>query len=308
MPLSLRGIFAAQWIPTGPDGRLDRSALAANIDFGRRHGISGILALGSTGEFPYFSPAERIEVLEAVAAAAGPLTLLANVSDIRPRVAVELGRQARQLGYAAIALMPPMFFPVSQADMLSYFLHVAESVDLPVILYNFPELAGKKIELETVAGFARRARMAGIKQSGGEFAYHGPLLDLGRAHGFAVVSGADTRLPEVFALGASGCIGGLVNIAPDWMVHLYRVCREGAPGSASPAFERLARLGAIIDRLTFPLNVAAGMEARGLSPGVPKAVVSAESASLYRDIVADLRAHFAAARVDAPVASPRHAN
>ena len=69
------------------------------------------------------------------------------------------------------------------------------------MLYNFPELTGKRIDLPTIAAFADRAPMIGIKQSGGEFAYHQDLIALGREKGFAVMSGSDTRLPEVFQAG-----------------------------------------------------------------------------------------------------------
>src|SRR5437763_14056073 len=110
--------------------------------------------------------------------------------------------------------------------MLAYFLHVADEVGLPVMLYNFPELTGKRIDLPTIAAFADRAPMCAIKQSGGEFAYHADLVALGREKHFAVMSGADTRLPEVFALGAAGCIGGLVNIVPELMITIDRICRQ----------------------------------------------------------------------------------
>jgi 4-hydroxy-tetrahydrodipicolinate synthase len=218
--------------------------------------------------------------------------VFANVSDLRPRAAIELGLHAKSLGLPAIALMPPMFFPVSQADMLAYFLHVADAVGLPVMLYNFPELAGKRIELATVAAFAERAPMIAIKQSGGEFEYHRELIALGREKGFVVMSGADTRLSDVFALGAAGCIGGLVNIVPELMVELDRVCRRGEPGDATVAGDAMREIGRILDQLTFPLNVAAGLEARGFDPGAPKSVVSSESRALHHKIVAELHAFF----------------
>jgi 4-hydroxy-tetrahydrodipicolinate synthase len=284
-----KGIFAALWLPTDPDGALLRRELAHNLAFLRRHTVSGVLALGSTGEFPQFDLEQRKAALATIAELAAPLPVIANVSDIRPKVVAELGRFSRNLGLPAIAIMAPGFFPSSQDDILAHFLHAADSSGLPTFLYNFPELTGTKINLDTVAAFADRAPMAGIKQSGREFAYHQDLIQLGREKKFVVFSGADTRLPEVFGLGADGCIGGLVNMAPDLMVHLYRVCREGRPGDVGPAFERLRQIGASIDRLTFPLNVAAGMEARGLATGSPKAIVSPASAKLYREIVADLR-------------------
>jgi dihydrodipicolinate synthase/N-acetylneuraminate lyase len=286
------GIYSAQWIPADVQGRIDRSSLAAHIAFERRAGISGVLALGSTGEFPQFSPDERKGALATITELAAPLPVIANVSDIRPRVSVELGRFAKSLGVPAIALMPPPFFPVSQADMLAFFLHVAEQVGLPVMLYNFPELTGKRIDLPTIAAFAERAPMCAIKQSGGEFAYHQELIALGREKSFAVMSGADTRLPEVFKLGGAGCIGGLVNIVPEWMVLIDRVCRQGQSGEFAAAAAAMAEIGRIIDQLTFPLNVAAGLEARGFKPGVPKTIVSEESRRLYAKIVQELVALF----------------
>ena len=286
------GIYSAQWLPTDVLGRLDRASLAAHLEFERRAGISGVLALGSTGEFPHFGVEERETVLETIAELAAPLPVIVNISDIRPRAAIELGRHAKSLGVAAVALMPPMFFPVSQADMLAYFLHVSDAVGLPVMLYNFPELAGKRIEAETIAAFAERGPMIAIKQSGSQFDYHRDLIALGREKEFVVMSGADTRLPEAFALGAAGGIGGLVNIVPEVMVQIDRVCRQGESGDVAEAATTMQELGRIIDQLTFPLNVAAALEARGFEPGVPKRVVSAESRALYEKIVGELAALF----------------
>ena len=81
----LRGIFSAQWLPVDTAGKLDRASLAAHLAFEKRKGISGVLALGSTGEFPFFSPAERCEALAVVAELAAPLPVFANITDIRPK-------------------------------------------------------------------------------------------------------------------------------------------------------------------------------------------------------------------------------
>jgi 4-hydroxy-tetrahydrodipicolinate synthase len=291
-PLAPAGIWSAQWVPTGSSARVDRAGLAAHVDFERRAGIAGVLALSSTGAFPHFTTDERKAVLETIAELAAPLPVVANVSDIRPRAAIELGRHARSLGVHAIALMPPMFYPSSPADVLAYLLHVADEVGLPAVLCNFPELAGTRLELETIAAFAERAPTIAVKQSGGEFAYHRDLIALGHEKGFVVMSGADTRLPEAFALGAAGCIGGLVNVVPELMVRIDAVCRRGEPGDASAEAEAMRKVGRIMERLTFPLNVAAGLEARGFAAGAPKSVVSAESRALHRENVAELGALF----------------
>lgn len=294
------GIYSAQWIPADSSGRLDRASLAAHLAFEKRAGIHGVLALGSTGEFPHFSPDERKEVLAAVAELAAPLPVIANITDIRPRAAIDLGRFAKSLGLPAVALMPPIFFPMSQADMLAYFLHVAEAVDLPVMLYNFPELTGKRIDLPTIAAFAERAPMCAIKQSGGEFAYHRELIALGREKNYAVMSGADTRLPEAFALGAAGCTGGLVNLVPELMLEIFRVFGANGARTVDPAAERSAQLaacrmtelGRVIDQLAFPPNVGAGLAARGFAPGASKSILSPASRGLSAKIERELRALF----------------
>jgi 4-hydroxy-tetrahydrodipicolinate synthase len=84
----------------------------------------------------------------------------------------------------------------------------------------------------------------------------------------------------------------MVNFVPELMVEIYRLCQSARFDETDPAAARMKIAGAILDRLTFPLNVAAGMEARGLAPGHPKMVVSHESAAIYRAIVADLQTCF----------------
>ena len=288
------GVFAALWIPTDKEGRLLRGALAAHLAWLRSCGVQGVLALGSTGEFPRFDLEQRKALLSTIAELAAPMKVIANVSDLRHEVSAELARHARSLGLSGISIMPPSFYPVSQDDQLAFFLHVAEAAELPVMLYNFPELTCNRIGLETISAFADRAPMAGIKQSGAEFSYHKELIALGREKGFCVFSGADTRLAEVFGLGATGCIGGLVNMVPEYMVSIFRACHKGSSEDITLACARMREVGALVDSLTFPWNVSAGLVARGFEAGHPKSIVSSSSAKIHATIVFELRTRFEA--------------
>jgi 4-hydroxy-tetrahydrodipicolinate synthase len=286
------GILAALTIPMDANGKLLKRALATHLTWLRSKGIHGVLALGSTGEFPRLSVEQRKEVLETVAELAAPLPVIANISDINPRVVAELGRFARRLKLPGVGVMPPNFFPCSAADQLAHFEYAAEAAQLPVMLYNFPELTCNRISLDTISAFADRHPMAAIKQSGGEFGYHTELIRLGRQKNFVVFSGSDTRLPEVFKLGASGCIGGLVNIVPELMVEQFNVYRKSQPGRLEPTATRMREVGAIVDRLTFTINCTAGVEARGFEVGTPKMIVSETTQKIYSGVVADLRKKF----------------
>jgi dihydrodipicolinate synthase/N-acetylneuraminate lyase len=292
MSLNWDGIYCALWTPTDEQGRLMERALEDNLDFLKCSGVQGLLPLGSTGEFPQLSPETRRATMEKVAQAAGPLRLMMNISDIRPSVVAELGRCARQVGAAAVSLLPPSFFPVAQEDLVEFFVRGAEAAQLPLFLYNFPERTGNRIALETVAAVVDRVPVAGIKQSGNEFGYHSQLVALGREKGFIVLTGADTRLSEAVALGVSGCVSGLSNAVPDLVLGAFSEAKTGAPQGAAVALSRMTELARRIPQVEFPLDVAAVMEARGRIVGSPKRIISNATQARYDKLVAELRTLF----------------
>lgn len=286
------GIFAALWIPTQEDGSLMRSALATHLHWLKKRGLHGVLALGSTGEFARMNLRQREEVLEAVIELAAPMPVIANISSIRLDEVISLGLSARRLGAVGVALMPPTFFPLPQQDILEFFLRAADQIDLPFYLYNYPEVTGNRIGLEVIEDFADRARMAGIKQSGGELNYHDALIQLGRKKDFSVFTAADPFLATYLDKGASGCLGGLANFVPEYMLEVFHACRTGQSAKAATTSAHLARLGDILDPLCLPMNVRSGMEARGFDPGALKTVVSPKTLMVYNGVLEKLRQEF----------------
>jgi 4-hydroxy-tetrahydrodipicolinate synthase len=283
------GLFCALWTPTDEQGQLMESALVANIEFLKTRRAHGLLALGSTGEFLYLDPKARFRVIERVAETAAPLRLIVNISDLRPRVVADLGRLAKQAGAQAVSVLPPHFYPMAQEDLADFFSRAADAAQLPLFLYNFPERTGNRIGLETVAAVADRAPVAGVKQSGSEFAYHTQLVQLGREKGFVVLTGADTRLPEAVALGVSGCVSGLSNAVPELVLDALESAGKGAP---SVAAERLGELGRRIQAVCFPLDVATVMAARGLPVGSSKSIISSATRSRCEHLRHELKELF----------------
>jgi len=293
MKPNLNGVIVALWTPTDSAGRLLKPALRDHLQFLRERGVSALMPLGSTGEFVHLDLAARRELLAAVAELAPDMRRVANMSDISPRVVAELGRAARELGYAAVSILPPWYFHLEQADLLEFFLRAADAAQLPVALYNFPERTGHRLELETIAAFADRAPMAAIKQSGAEWDYHKALVALGREKGFVVLSGNDARLGDALALGCTGCVSGCANFVPETMHSFYQAAVGGDQAPVQSAAGRMRELIQLLGRVNFPLDVAAGMKARGLETGVPKQAVSAETQARFDALTADLRQLFA---------------
>lgn len=285
----MKGVYCALWTATDAEGNLSERSVRAQIEFVRARSVDGLLALGSTGEFLFLDPEARKALLELVSQVAGGLPVVANISDIRPAVVHQLALTARDLGLAAVSILPPFFYPVAQRDMVEFFVRAGEAAGIPLVLYNFPERTGNRIDIETIAAVTERIRVVAVKQSGGDFEYHRDLAALAREKRFEVVTGSDTRLAEAMALGVTGCVSGLSNAVPELVVDAYRGVNSGDKERTSVASERLRRIGVLMDRLEFPLNVAAAVEARGLDPGVPKSIRSAETVDRYSKLVADLR-------------------
>ena len=286
------GVITALWTPTDNHGKVLREELAVQIQFLRERGVHGLMVLGSTGEFPHLEPGARMEFLETVLSMSGPLSIMANVSDIRPSVVADLARSARGLGAQSVAVLAPWFYPLAQDDLQEFFVRTGEAAELPLFLYNFPERTGNRIALDTISKVAARTKVAGVKQSGAEFEYHQPLAALGREKGFVVFTGNEARLAEAMALGVAGCVSGLANAVPELVVEIFSAAKRGAPAGAERASRRAREVTRLVDGLEFPLNVAAAMEARGLPVGQPKSVVSAATRGRYERLVAALRSLF----------------
>lgn len=268
------GILSALWTPTTVDGEIDDPLLKLQVEFVIRGGVAGILALGSTGEFVHFDLATRERLLRRVVELANGHPVVANISDVSPRNVRHLARVATDIGCAGVAILPPWYFPLSAADQQAFFLDAASATPLPICLYNFPERTGNRISLETIAAVSKRANVTSVKQSGAEWAYHQELVALGRELNFAVLTGSDTRLDEALALGCTGCISGLSNVCPELLVDVCRSVPAGDATSTARSMSLLKRVGAACGGVHFPMDVAAGMRARGLNPGAPKQVVS----------------------------------
>ncbi len=288
----IEGVYCALWTPTDGEGKILWEGLERHLSFVLESGAHGIMALGSTGEFVHLTLPQRKELLERITQKchARGRGVIANVSDVQFRNVVELARHAKGVGANCISVLPPWYFPLEQRDVAEFFIEVARSADVPLALYNYPEVTGKRIEIATIERVARQVRVVAVKQSGAEFGYHEELLRAGEKLGFTVVSGADTRFEEVLGLGCSGTVSGMANLAPEALVNIYRNFRKREP---SPEETRLVKeVSERMKPLLFPLNVMAAVAGRGFESGSPKGPLSAETRALYEAVVRDLSGFF----------------
>lgn len=287
------GVIVALWTPTKDEFALDEAGLLSNVEFLKTKGITGFMILGSTGEFARLDVRTRLECLAVLRPLADEWPTIVNASAIRPADVITVGNRARELGFGSMSLLPPAFYGLAQADLAEFFIYCTRAVGLPLFLYNFPERAGTRINIETIRAVADRVEFIGVKQSGAEFEYHRELVKLAKEKNFVVFSGTEVTLPEALAMGVNGCVSGLANAVPELVVGIHEAALKGDREKTEMFRACIDSLLHQVNVLEFPLNVAAAMRARGLATGKTKTPLSAQTTARLGQVVERVRTLYA---------------
>lgn len=290
MSFLLQGIIPAVWTPTDENGKLLREGLRRNIEQMVAAGVDSLLVLGSTGEFLHLTTDQRKELLDVALEFAGSTPVLTNISDVNPRVVADLGRHAKASGAAGVSLLAPWFYPLSEDDLVAFFVSAGKSIELPLILYNFHAMTGKRLTPEIVRRIGAEVQIGGLKHSAGEMEEHRQWAEVGKELGFNLVTGWDTHIPEAMALGAKGVVAGLANVVPELIVKIYKLTAAGKHEEAREPARQMRKIGELVSAVEFPLNVAAAMEACGREVGAPKSVMSTQTRVRYNALRENIRA------------------
>jgi 4-hydroxy-tetrahydrodipicolinate synthase len=223
----IQGSIVAIVTPMHADGSLDLPGLRELIDWHIAEGTDGIVIVGTTGESPTVSVDEHCELVKlAVEHTAGRIPVIAGTGGNSTTEAIELTHYAKKVGADASLQVVPYYNRPTQEGMYQHFRKIAESVDLPVILYNVPGRTVADMSNETVLRLAQVPGIVGIKDATGNIARGTDLLRLAPSS-FAVYSGDDPTAMALMFCGAKGNISVTANVAPRAMHELCTAAMAG---------------------------------------------------------------------------------
>jgi 4-hydroxy-tetrahydrodipicolinate synthase len=206
------------------NGKVDWQSLAGLVDFHIQNGTHGIVPCGTTGESATLSHEEHDEVINAVIKAVNRrVPVIAGTGSNSTDEAVRLTRAAEKAGAAGALMISPYYNRPTQEGIYQHYKKVADSVGIPIIVYNIPGRTGSKIEPETLARLSEIKNIAGVKEATGSV---DQAIDVIRLCGdnLAVYSGEDSLTFSLMALGGKGVISTVANIAPREMAQLAESC------------------------------------------------------------------------------------
>ena len=231
----ITGSIVALVTPMLPENKaVDWEALKCLLDWHINAGTDAIVAVGTTGESSTLAMSEHKQVLcEVVKHAAGRIPIIAGTGGNSTQEALELTRQAKEAGADACLLVTPYYNKPTQEGLYQHHKLIAESVDIPQILYNVPGRTACDMLPETVLRLAEVNNIIGIKEATGDLDRARELLD-SCPEGFAIYSGDDITATELMLMGGHGDISVTANVAPEQMAGM---CRAALSGNAEWARE-----------------------------------------------------------------------
>lgn len=233
---AIRGILAATATPFDEDENIAEAALRAHVRRQLTAGVHGIFALGTNGEFYAQSAAERAEAARIVideVAGAVPVVIGAGAATTRETIAI--AADAAAAGADALSIITPYFAAASQVEIENHFRAVADSVDVPVIVYNIPARTGNAVAPATLEKLAAVDNITAVKDSSGNFDTILQYLERTDRETFDVISGNDSLILWTLLAGGAGGISGIANIYPETMASIYDLFVSGDVDAARSA-------------------------------------------------------------------------
>ena len=240
--VSLTGSMVAIVTPMKADGELDFPALKSLIDWHVAEGTHGIVIVGTTGESPTVDFDEHQQLIAAaVEYAAKRIPVIAGTGANSTKEAIHLSNVARLAGADYSLSVVPYYNKPTQEGLYRHFKAIAESCDLPMILYNVPGRTVADISNETVLRLAEIANIVGVKDATANMARGAELLKAAPKH-FGIYSGEDVSTLALMLLGAHGSISVTANVAPRLMSQMCAAALAGERQTAIALNNRLLGL------------------------------------------------------------------
>lgn len=254
--------------PMKENGEVDYEAFAGLIDFQVENGTDAIIVCGTTGESSTLTHEEHIDVIRfCVKQVNGRLPVIAGTGSNCTQTAVYLSQEAEKAGVDGLLLVSPYYNKATQNGLYEHYKTIADSVKLPIILYNVPSRTGCNIAPATVVRLCRDVEnIKGVKEASGDISQIAKLMAL--ADGCVdLYSGNDNQIVPILSLGGKGVISVISNVAPR---QTHEICQLYFDGKVEESCREQLRMIDMYDALfceVNPIPVKKALNLMGMNAG-----------------------------------------
>jgi 4-hydroxy-tetrahydrodipicolinate synthase len=259
-----QGSFVAMVTPFR-NGKVDEAKLKELVEFHVSSGTDGLIPCGTTGESPTLSHDEHHRVVELVIEAArGRIRVVAGTGSYSTADAIEMTRHAERAGAAGALVVNPYYNKPTQEGLYRHFRAVAESVAIPILVYNIQGRTAVNVETDTMARLARDVKnIVGVKEASGSLDQMSQVI-AACGPDFSVLSGDDNITLPLLAIGGSGVVSVIANIVPRETAELVHTALDGDWKRARELHYRLFPLARAAFLETNPIPIKEAMALAGM--------------------------------------------
>jgi 4-hydroxy-2-oxoglutarate aldolase len=233
MSKPLEGVYVALTTPFVGD-EISTEKIQNNVQKYNRTDLAGYLVLGSTGESVCLTDAESEKLVEAVVAAAAPeKKILVGTARESTKGTIEFTNRVARYGVAAALVRPPSYFKskMTREALKTHYLAVAETCQIPILIYNMPQNTGISLEPQLIVDLAVHPNIAGLKESSGSLAFLGEVIREVSADFHYFLGSGHVVYPSL-EMGACGAILAVANAAPEMSTEIFRLFKAGKKDEA----------------------------------------------------------------------------
>ncbi len=286
--LSLKGVYPALVTPfSRKTEALDEIAFRNLLRHCLPH-VDGVVTSGTTGEFPYLTRAEQRRLVEIAREEIGDKLLIAGCGASGTKEALKLAADAKEAGADAILVVTPFFLHPADKGIYQHFYDIVTRVDIPLILYNIPQVMDAYLPRQVVEDLADLPQVIGLKDSSGNLTYTMEVLEYA-GNRIDLLVGHDEVVVPALAGGVTGVILASANVYPEVWQNVLRLVDAGKVAEARAEQRRVQKLSRIFCRHGGGVAVKAALKLIGVDAGVPRRPLKAVGGALSHETRAEIQ-------------------
>jgi 4-hydroxy-tetrahydrodipicolinate synthase len=306
--LSLKGVFPALVTPFArKTEEVDEAAFRRLIRHCLPH-VDGVVTSGTTGEFPYLTRAEQKRMVEiareeVAERSLGGKLVIAGCGASGTKQALTLAADAKEAGADALLVVTPFFLHPSDKGIYQHYYDIATQVDVPLILYNIPQVMDAYLPRTVVEDLADLPNVVGLKDSSGNLTYTMEVLEYAGDR-IDLLVGHDEVVVPALAGGVTGVILASANVYPEVWQKVMALMDAGQVAEARAEQRRVQKLSRIFCRYGGGVAVKAALRMMGVEAGVPRRPLKAVGGALSHETRAEIQLELERiGKIEAPEAS-----
>ena len=215
------GVMTALVTPFNKDESINEANLRNLVNHLIEQGVTGLVPVGTTGEFVNMTYEERLKVIEIVVDEVnGKIPVIAGTGETGTKLVIDATKAATDIGADAVLIVTPYYLKPKAKGLYDHYFTIAEKTDIPIVLYNIPVCTGVELPWTVVEDLVDIENFVGIKDSSGDYKYFSALLEK-VSDKISVLIGWDENVLGALAGGAAGCILGSANVFPKIWLEIY---------------------------------------------------------------------------------------